>query len=85
MSLDTFVSTAEDQVGNGGTTYQNWYGDNGAWCAMFVSWCANEADILTTEETAAPPYVKKTSSVTTMRNWYNDNHRAFTISSSPSP
>ena len=84
MSLDTFVSTAEDQVGNGGTTYQNWYGANSAWCAMFVSWCANEADILTTEETAAPPYVKKTASVTTMRNWYNDNHRAFTISSSPS-
>ena len=26
MSLSTFVSTAEAQEGNGGSTYQNWYG-----------------------------------------------------------
>lgn len=82
MSLDTFVSTAEAQVGNGGSTYQNWFGSTGAWCAMFVSWCANEADILTTATTATPPEVYKTASVDAMRQWYNDNHRAFTISAS---
>lgn len=84
MSLETFVSTAEDQVGNGGTKYQDWYGSSGSWCAMFVSWCANEAGILTTEDTAEPPFVKKEAYVPTMKDWYNDNHRAFTISSSPS-
>ena len=83
MSLETFVSTAEEQVGNGGSKYQEWYGSSGSWCAMFVSWCANEAGILTTEDTAAPPFVKKEAYVPTMRDWYNDNHRAFTISSSP--
>lgn len=30
MSLSTFVSTAEAQEGNGGSTYQNWYGSKGA-------------------------------------------------------
>ena len=50
MSLETFVSTAEEQVGNGGSKYQEWYGSSGSWCAMFVSWCANEAGILTTED-----------------------------------
>lgn len=83
MSLETFVSTAEAQVGNGGSTYQKWYGSSGAWCAMFVSWCANEAGILTTESFADPPDVYKTASVTSMRTWYSDNHRALAISKSP--
>lgn len=29
------------------TPYGIWYGDNGIpWCAIFVSWCANQAGIL---------------------------------------
>jgi len=85
MSLATFVSKAEEQVGNGGITYTTWFGvpESTAWCAIFVSWCANEADILTTEATASPPDVYKTAGVDVMRQWYNDNHRAFVISSSP--
>lgn len=83
MSLETFVSTAEDQEGNGGSTYQKWFGSYGAWCTMFISWCANEAGILTTESFADPPAVYKTASVSSMKNWYSDNHRAFTISASP--
>ncbi|MBO5383245.1 MAG: CHAP domain-containing protein [Ruminococcus sp.] len=85
MSLETFVSKAEDQVGNGGKTYTTWFGvpESTAWCAIFVSWCANEADILTTEATASPPDVYKTAGVAAMRQWYNDNHRAFVISASP--
>ncbi|HCX92144.1 MAG TPA: hypothetical protein DGZ34_05680 [Lachnospiraceae bacterium] len=83
MSLSTFVSTAEAQEGNGGSTYQNWYGSNGAWCAMFISWCADQADILTQESSASYPLVYKTASVTTMRTWYSDNRRAFAISASP--
>ena len=40
---------------NNYTKYGVWYGEkhgkefeNGAWCAMFVSWCANQANISTT-------------------------------------
>lgn len=34
-------------VGDNKTIYGDWYGMNGQpWCAMFVSWCANEAGIL---------------------------------------
>lgn len=83
MSLETFVSTAEKQVGNDGTIYQNWFGSTANWCAMFVCWCADQAKILTTKSSADPPEVYKTASVTTMRNWYNDCHRAFAISASP--
>ena len=82
MSLSTFVTKAESQIGNDGTTYQTWYGITGNWCAMFVSWCANEASILTNNASAEPPYVCKEASVYNMRQWYNDNHRAFVISSS---
>ena len=47
------VSVAESQIGyktlsNGTTKYGTWYGiPKGAWCAMFVSWCANQAGIST--------------------------------------
>lgn len=84
MSLGSFALKAEDQIGNGGSTYTTWFGVPAStnWCAIFVSWCANEADILTTAETASPPDVYKTASVNQMRQWYNDNHRAFTISAS---
>lgn len=86
MSLETFVSKAKEQVGNDGSTYLKWfYGteQDQMWCAIFVSWCANEAGILTTEATASPPNVYKTAGVDGMKNWYNNNHRAFVISSSP--
>lgn len=83
MSLSSFILTADSQVGKNGTTYEDWFGYSGDWCAMFVSWCANEAGILTTNSTAQPPYVYKTASVGTMKDWYNNNHRAFAISSSP--
>lgn len=86
MSLETFVSTAKEQIGNDGSTYLKWfYGSEQyvSWCAIFVSWCANEAGILTTSTTASPPDVYKTAGVSTMKDWYNDNHRAFVISSSP--
>ena len=43
----------DSKTGNAGdknyTKYGAWYGLNpGAWCAMFVSWCANEVGILKT-------------------------------------
>ncbi len=54
---DDIISKASGEVGYLETTYSNgsfwskygeWYGiPNGAWCAMFVSWCANKAGIST--------------------------------------
>ncbi len=46
------IEVAMSQVGyyrpEGETKYGKWYGyPNDAWCAMFISWCAKEADIST--------------------------------------
>lgn len=42
---EQIVAVAEAQIGNiGGQPYWSWYGYDSrvAWCAIFVSWCANE-------------------------------------------
>lgn len=58
-ALEAFVNKAVSQLGtkpdaNGVTTYGQWYQDNvdgsqkfntAAWCAMFLSWCANDAGV----------------------------------------
>lgn len=60
-SLEDIIAVAETQLGymegslegtvqgyNDVTKYGEWYGMNGQpWCAMFVSWCAKEAEIST--------------------------------------
>ena len=54
-SLERFVNVALGEFGykekgENITKYGEWYGDNGEpWCAMFVSWCANQAGILITK------------------------------------
>ena len=55
--INNMLTIAENEVGYLETTYDDgtfyskygdWYGyPNGAWCAMFVSWCANQANIST--------------------------------------
>lgn len=44
------VNIAVKQIGNGATKYRTWYygyaGSGIAWCAVFVSWCANQAGLL---------------------------------------
>lgn len=57
-----FLYVAQDEVGyaetyDNITKYGEWYGLQAAWCAMFVSWCAEEADIATSviPKTASPP------------------------------
>ena len=83
MSLDKFVKGAEDEVGYeegdlGYTKYGEWFGNpNGDWCAMFVAWCANEADILTTSDIDECPYIPKESSVTNMKRFYINSRRAL--------
>lgn len=52
VQADDIVGVAKTQIGyqenSVGTKYGNWYNSifvNQPWCAMFVSWCANQADI----------------------------------------
>lgn len=61
-AMEDIIAIAETQLGymegslegtvqgyNDVTKYGEWYGLNGyPWCAMFVSWCADQADIPTT-------------------------------------
>ena len=48
---EQIVAVAQSQLGNvGGQPYWSWYGFNErvAWCACFVSWCANECGYIDT-------------------------------------
>lgn len=62
-NLDSFTENA----GNGNyTKYGAWYGKNPApWCAMFVSWCANQVGIPTT---IIPKYAVCTEGMNTFKN-----------------
>ena len=55
--IEKFINVAKEELkkgfketnSNNITPYGEWYGMNGAaWCAMFVSWCADQAGILNT-------------------------------------
>lgn len=54
MTADALIAVAAGQVGyredaDGTSKYGTWYGlPTGEWCAMFVSWCANEIGALGT-------------------------------------
>ena len=61
------VAVAQSQVGNvGGAPYWSWYGCSSRveWCAIFVSWCANQCGLL---DSGALP---KFSGVGTGVNWF---------------
>ena len=48
-SNDVLVAIAQSQLGNeGGKTYWRWYGFDSHvdWCAIFVSWCADQAGMI---------------------------------------
>lgn len=49
------------------TKYGAWYGANGiAWCAIFVSWCANKANVSTS---VIPKYSECTAGLNKFKNW----------------
>ena len=48
----------------GGEKYKAWYGIDGNWCAMFVSWCANQCGYI---DYGIMP---RTASVANMAAWY---------------
>lgn len=58
------LEDAEENIG--GNKYKTWYGIDGNWCAMFVSWCANECGYI---ESGIMP---KAASVLSMENWYEE-------------
>lgn len=60
---------AQSEENVGGKKYKSWYGVNGNWCAMFVSFCADECDLI---DSGVMP---KTASVSNMLEWYKDNHQ----------
>ena len=72
--MSDIIDIASKEVGYkayGGnkTKYSAWYGMNGAaWCHMFASWCANQADIST-------DVVPKTASTSTGMQWFKDRGR----------
>ena len=81
MGLPDFVRIAHEEVGNGPSKYREMFNDSSsAWCAMFVSWCAANAGIMTTLDIAGCPSVYKTDKVSCMRDFYEDNNR-FTVPS----
>lgn len=73
--INNMLTIAENEVGYLETTYDDgtfyskygdWYGyPNGAWCAMFVSWCANQANISTN-------VIPKFASCSTGRTWFQN-------------
>ena len=88
MALEDFVSIALDEEGyqeksDGTTKYGEWYGlPSGDWCVMFVSWCANQADIMTTSSTGSVPKVPKMASTSALFRWYTNNRRDLSPSMS---
>jgi hypothetical protein len=65
------VQTALDEEGyvegyNNDSKYGDWWGiPNGEWCAMFVSWCANESGITTS-------IIPKYAAVVVGREWFEE-------------
>lgn len=57
-------ANADDNIG--GEKYKTWYGIDGDWCAMFVSWCADQCGYI---DYGLMP---KTASVANMATWYQN-------------
>ncbi len=73
------VEIARTQIGNTGNVYWTWYGFTSRveWCAIFVSWCANESGDLNVT-------VPKFSGVEEGISWYKSNSKWKDNSYTPS-
>lgn len=67
----------EDNIG--GEKYKDWYGIDGNWCAIFVSWCSDQCGYI--EDGIMP----KTASVRTMSEWYKEREQYQSKSSGYEP
>ena len=70
---------AAAEVNIGGAKYKAWYGMNGDWCAMFISWCADQCGYV---ESGIMP---KTASVQAMLSWYRERQQYHTKESGHVP
>lgn len=59
------LAVASENVG--GQKYKDWYGIDGDWCAMFVSWCSQCAGYI--DQGIMP----KSASVSVMSSWYKEH------------
>ena len=76
------VAVAQSQVGNvGGAPYWSWYGFSSRveWCAIFVSWCADQCGLL--DSGAIPRF----SGVGTGVNWFQSRGQWLPSSATPEP
>jgi peptidoglycan hydrolase-like protein with peptidoglycan-binding domain len=79
-NLESFVNTALGELGyvegsNNDTKYGSWYGmNNQPWCAMFVSWCANQSGVLQNSSNTNG-LVPKYASVYLGMQWYQTQNR----------
>lgn len=76
------VAVAQSQVGNvGGAPYWSWYGFSSRveWCAIFVSWCADQCGLL--EQGAVPKF----AGVGTGVNWFQSQGQWLPGSATPEP
>lgn len=69
---DEIVKIASEQVGykeyaNNQTKYGEWYGLQGEWCDIFISWLANQVGILDT-------LIPKEAYVPTTATWYRNRN-----------
>lgn len=76
------VAVAQSQAGNvGGAPYWSWYGFSSRveWCAIFVSWCADQCGLI--DSGAMPRF----SGVGTGVNWFQPRGQWLPGSATPEP
>ncbi len=65
ISRIAYYEVGYTETGTNITKYGEWFGMQDEWCAIFVSWCANQAGVATY-------VIPKTASVPTMRTFFSD-------------
>jgi hypothetical protein len=63
------IGTAENPNGSNVTPYSDWYGLHGAWCAMFQSWCFDQAGL------PVGPGAKGAAWCSAMADWFESHGR----------
>ena len=83
-SSDDIISIAKNQMGSYGSDinkFSTWYygqQKSAAWCAIFISWCANQAGVLNTA-------IPKQANCNNMMNWFKNRNAFYSVSSSYVP
>lgn len=79
-SADSIISTAKAQIGSYGSDvnkFSTWYyGQQKSvqWCAIFISWCANQVGVLNT-------VIPKKDNCNSMMSWFKNKNAFYYVSS----